>query len=532
MALVGIFIFGGHEARSQNLYVGSNTSSQTTNFNSGTNSYSNTYVGYGTNASNNALNIFNDNTLLTNSASLVVGNGGLYNTLFLNNGASAISSNLVVGGSNSLYYSGNTVLVSGMGTNGSDAKLYVQYGITVGSNSSGNCLIASNGGQVTAYGGLMIGNGGNNNTVIVTGYDASNNPSTILAQNTTNGLNGSYNTLIVSNGGVMNTGQLVIGAGGTSNSVIVSGGVLNAYSIIVSARNSLVWNGGTIDVDNGLGVISVSGGTLVLNAPATNPNGLLTSINLNQSGSNIPTLAFSNTVGASSGLNSINTLAISGSAILAPANGAQLNVRSLVSGGSVTFDMSNYYETGTTPLINLSGSSFTLPSVNANGDTSWSFTNSGNSIAAVYNQQAYNADWSGDFYVGQNGNPNIVDFYDANPWGYNNVYVDSLNRSNCILNVANPGTVLNVGGDLFVGGNSSTNLLKISNGGAVSVYGASFGVVIGNGSALNSVLVTGTDSNGNPSTLNDQYLLYIGYGVLVIPSRSIMAAWWRPQMSG
>ena len=375
LALVGIFLFGGHEARSQNLYVGSNFFNQTTNLTSGTNAYSNTYIGYSINSAYNTLNVFNGNTLLTNSGDtfigyagpnnsmviyngatvsdsnawigytgngfandygngnsvmvsdggtvwtnsglIMVGNGGFSNSLLVYNGASVTSSNLVVGGSNAFngYPAGNTALVSGMGTNGSDARLYAQRVITVGSNSSGNSLVASNGGQVTAYGGLIIGNGGNNNTVFIAGYDASNNPSTILAQNTTNGLNGSYNTLIISNGGVLNTGQLLIGFGGTSNSVIVNGGVLNAYIIDISPQNSLVWNGGTIDVGTSLGVgdgeIRVYGGTLVLNAPATNPNGLLTSINLVQSGSNIPTLSFSNSVGASSSLSSIDMLLIS-----------------------------------------------------------------------------------------------------------------------------------------------------------------------------------------------------------------------------
>ena len=50
-------LMGRVQAQSTDLYVGSNSSGQTTNFTSGTNAYSNTYVGYATNASNNLLTI-------------------------------------------------------------------------------------------------------------------------------------------------------------------------------------------------------------------------------------------------------------------------------------------------------------------------------------------------------------------------------------------------------------------------------------------------------------------------------------------
>jgi hypothetical protein len=55
-------------ADAQDLYVGSNSSGQITNFSSETYSYENTYVGYNDDASNNLLIVGSTNTLLTNSS--------------------------------------------------------------------------------------------------------------------------------------------------------------------------------------------------------------------------------------------------------------------------------------------------------------------------------------------------------------------------------------------------------------------------------------------------------------------------------
>ena len=99
------------QANAQDLYVGSNSSSQTTNFTSGTNSYGSTYVGYNAGASNNILTVANTNTLLTNSADLYVGYNGSGNSLVISNGAQVINNNLWLGyNSNSLN---NSVLVTG-----------------------------------------------------------------------------------------------------------------------------------------------------------------------------------------------------------------------------------------------------------------------------------------------------------------------------------------------------------------------------------------------------------------------------------
>ena len=55
--------------------------------------------------------------------------------------------------------------------------------------------------------------------------------------------------------------------------------------------------------------------------------------------------------------------------------------------------------------------------------------------------------------------------------------------------------------------------MVISNGGTVAVDGNNYGTVIGlsNTANNNSILVTGTNSNGNASTLTNTHDLYVGY---------------------
>ena len=67
------------------LVVGSNSANVTTDITSGTNSYSNTTVGFTAFASNNTLNVSGGTTLLSNSATLYVGSA-LIGNRFLGNG--------------------------------------------------------------------------------------------------------------------------------------------------------------------------------------------------------------------------------------------------------------------------------------------------------------------------------------------------------------------------------------------------------------------------------------------------------------
>jgi len=74
-------------ARAQtDLYVGSNTPANTLDLTNGTNAYTNTYVGYTVEASNNTLAVANAGTLLTNTNNLYVGYAGSGNSMTVADG--------------------------------------------------------------------------------------------------------------------------------------------------------------------------------------------------------------------------------------------------------------------------------------------------------------------------------------------------------------------------------------------------------------------------------------------------------------
>ena len=73
-------------ARAQDLYVGSNTPSNTLDLTNGTNSFVDTYIGFQLGADSNTLNVLNPGTLLTNSGDLFVGYEGSGNSVVISNG--------------------------------------------------------------------------------------------------------------------------------------------------------------------------------------------------------------------------------------------------------------------------------------------------------------------------------------------------------------------------------------------------------------------------------------------------------------
>ena len=82
-------------ASAQDLVVGSNSANQSTNLSTGTNNYSNTYVGFTSNSSNNSVTVANTNTLLTNFAAIYVGYDGASNSLIISNGAGVYDLSLI-----------------------------------------------------------------------------------------------------------------------------------------------------------------------------------------------------------------------------------------------------------------------------------------------------------------------------------------------------------------------------------------------------------------------------------------------------
>ena len=289
-------------ADAADLYVGSNSSGDSTNFSSGTNSYDNTYVGYDASTSNNQITIDGDGTLLTHAADLYVGYEGSSNSMIVSNSAVAndwgyigytngsSNNSVLVTGSNSLWtssgnlfvgYGGssnsltisnvgtvssaityigedvsssnNRVVVTGSGslwTNSSD--LYVGYygsgnNFTISNVGTVSSVITYIGADESVY-GMAIGYGANasNNSALVTGGGS------VLSNdcNLNVGYGGSYNTLTISDGAIVYSGTgnddygsgVGNGTGANGNSALITG---SAIWISSDITGFYIGNGGS-----------------------------------------------------------------------------------------------------------------------------------------------------------------------------------------------------------------------------------------------------------------------------------------------
>jgi autotransporter-associated beta strand protein/T5SS/PEP-CTERM-associated repeat protein len=292
------------------LIVGSNASGISTNFLSGTNSFSNTTIGYNAGDSNNVLTVANTNTLLTNSGDLLVGYSGSSNSLVISNGArvvagfqdfgtvvglatNASNNTLVITGSNSLltatsyFHVGqlghdNTMVISDAGhlqnnlvawigddpgssnnsalVTGTNSLWNINADFYVGGSASGNSLVISNGGTVingssTSGGVIGQGSGASNNRVIVTGTNSLWSNSVDMKV----GLDGSYNSLLITNGGTVAASGVFLSQyqDSSNNSVIVTGTnsrwILTGGALIGNAGGGnntvVISDGGTMSVE-------------------------------------------------------------------------------------------------------------------------------------------------------------------------------------------------------------------------------------------------------------------------------------------
>jgi fibronectin-binding autotransporter adhesin len=260
-----------------NLYVGSNSSSQTTTLNSGTNSYSNTYVGYNSVASNNSLIISGGSTLLTNSADVYIGYAGSSNSMVISNGARVADSNGYIGYTNTS--SNNSVTVNG-GTWSNSDQLYVGYygsgSLTIGSGtvSDATGFIGANSnssGSVTMNGGLW-----SNTATLNIGVNGGTGSLTIGSGTVTDGagyIGSSGRGSLTINGGLWSNSSYVrLGDGGTGSLMINGGTVSDTYADLALGYNSTgsvtmtagLWNNSAdLNVGNyGTGMMSISGGTV------------------------------------------------------------------------------------------------------------------------------------------------------------------------------------------------------------------------------------------------------------------------------
>ncbi len=253
-------VISGNAIHAADLYVGSNSANVTTDITSGTNSYSNTIVGFTPSATNNTLDVSGGTTLLSNSASLYVGSGGAGNLLTVSGGGTVRDSNAVIG--SSITASNNSVFVSGSGSTWTNSGT-----LTIGNGGSENLLNISSGGTVrntTAIIGYTTNSSNNAVTVSGSGSSWSNNGITI-------GSAGSFNRLVVNTAAVVtSSGTVTLGSQSNSiyNSLQISDSSthFNANAITVGGNGSL----NSLTLENG--ALAVLSGSLQLGATSTSSN--------------------------------------------------------------------------------------------------------------------------------------------------------------------------------------------------------------------------------------------------------------------
>ena len=213
---------------------------------SGTTAQATVAIGTG-GISDESLYVSNPGTLLTSSSNVVVGGSTTGNSMVISGGGRVENAVSGVIGSNA-GASSNSVTVSGSGSNWTSSGSLV-----VGSSGTGNSLVVSSGGMVQTGSTptstvLGYNAGSSNNSVVVTGSG-----STLTSSGVIVGYSGTGNSLVITNGGSMQSSDYdaVIGYNpiATGNSVQVTGsGSLwqTAYGIQVGGSGA-----GTLTVANG-----------------------------------------------------------------------------------------------------------------------------------------------------------------------------------------------------------------------------------------------------------------------------------------
>jgi T5SS/PEP-CTERM-associated repeat protein len=215
------------------------------------------YASIGASGSSNSVIIDGAGSLFSNAGSLELGsysesNVSVGNSILITNGGALFSGSATIASSTNSY--GNSVTVSGTGsswTNSGD--------LILGDIGAGNTLTISAGGQINNENGWIgYTNAASNNSVMVTSDQSSWNNSGDLVV----GYYGSSNSLVISNGAMVlnqfNGYGAVIGydAGSSNNSVIVTGSNLATGSVSTwlsqadltigygGSSNSLIVSGG------------------------------------------------------------------------------------------------------------------------------------------------------------------------------------------------------------------------------------------------------------------------------------------------
>ena len=372
---------------------------------------------------------------------LTAGNAGSSNSLIIANGGTVKSFN--VGASRigqTATARNNSVLVTGAGSTLTNSGSFIMGGAAGANNNS---LTISNGGSFNSAAGNFIGNGGNNNSALVTGAGSVWN---IYSGVLTTGNSGATNSLIITNGGTVKSFGAV---------TIYIGNVNNNNSVLVTGAGSTFTHGGTLIIGQGAAAVNNSltisdGG--IYNSPS--------SVFLGNNGNNNSVLV----TGGGSVWN------CNGGATFSIGNGATgaSNRVTIAAGGTVTNTGPAYIGNlgnNNSVLVTGAGSVLNIPNTLIMGQAAGATNNS----LTISNGGSFASKAS---YIGNVANAN----------------------NNSVL-VTGAGSVWNCSGVIqIVGSLGSSCSLIITNGGTVNSTGT---LIVGNGSSNNLALVTGTGSAWN-----------------------------------
>ena len=154
-------------------------------------------LGFASGSSNNSLTINGNGSLFSNNSTLLVGNAGSGNLLQVLDGGLLYTSNSRIGGTNALSFS-NTLVVAG-----TDSRWTNSGTIRVGSAGSYNNLLITNGGIVHTVGDLFVGYDAtsSNNSILVDGSGSQLSSASGIAI----GVQGGGNTLTIANDGTVSS---------------------------------------------------------------------------------------------------------------------------------------------------------------------------------------------------------------------------------------------------------------------------------------------------------------------------------------
>jgi len=268
---------GWYYSQSPDFFVGFwGSSNSLTVANSGTVFNANGWIGYFASASNNVVLVTGSGSVWSNNGAaygygsdLYVGNAGHGNSLVISNGGTVLNANGWIGYTNGA--NNNAVLVTGSGSvwsNGLD--------LSVGVYGSGQSLVISNSGRVVNRTGY-VGNNSDNNIVRVADAAVWQSGGLVV------GDSGSSNSIIVAGGTVLSTNLVVGLASATCDNLVEldSGSlyVTNAtHSAVLEVRNgSFIQNGGMVQADilvitNACARFIRNGGALIVGSLLLDPN--------------------------------------------------------------------------------------------------------------------------------------------------------------------------------------------------------------------------------------------------------------------